>query len=245
MKKQDHIFDKVIATRASTHIVDQIKTAIITGKLSAGSRLPSQRELQEVFNVSRPVVTESLRVLEKMGLVQVKRGVNGGSFVSNGTQARLSELLQVSFQLNEIPIRDLVEFREHMEMANARWSSERRTEDDLRALEDILAAMKKLIDEKADWNFIIEQDSLFHLELAKAAKNKLSHIFLKVIWYNMLNAGQHHVLASRALEIHASLQRLFEAVKNRDGDEASRIMVSHILNFNIDIIQPERSNSQQ
>jgi DNA-binding FadR family transcriptional regulator len=231
------MFREVVTTRASSDIVDQIKEAILSGELESGNRLPSQRELQKVFKVSRPVVTESLRMLEKMGLIQIRPGVNGGSFVANATQTRLSELVQLSVQLQEIGIRELVEFREHMESANAAWAAERRTDEDIERLRAILDTMGKLIHENGPWAAIIEQDSLFHFHLAEVAKNRLSLTFLKVIWNSLLAWGKFHVLSPRAGEIHASLVQLFDAIVQKQSQRAYQIMFAHIQQFNDDLLE--------
>ncbi len=63
-------------------IVAQIKTLIHTKKLGVGDRLPSERELAQLFNVSRVVVRESLRSLEQSGLIEVRPGSTGGAFIT-------------------------------------------------------------------------------------------------------------------------------------------------------------------
>ena len=68
------MFAPISVTRASSSIADQIRQAIVTGKLEQGSRLPPERELAEQFGVSRVTVRDALRALEAMGLLEVRVG---------------------------------------------------------------------------------------------------------------------------------------------------------------------------
>jgi GntR family transcriptional repressor for pyruvate dehydrogenase complex len=231
------MFQKVTLVRASSDVVKQIKQAILSGEIEPGSKLPSQRELQNIFQVSRPIITESLRILEKMGLIEIKAGTQGGAIVSNTIQNRMGELFDLIVQLEEISIRELIEFREQVESCNARWAAERREDKDIIKLKNILNKMQLLIRNNKEWSTIIEQDSLFHLEIAKLANNKLSCIFLKLIWQNLIRIGVHHNLASMASEIYITLEKLVDAIEKKDKEQAYEIMKSHIHRFNEDLLK--------
>src|SRR5437868_14951823 len=77
----ESIFAPVSVARASSAIAEQIRTAILTGRIKAGDRLSPERELAEQFGVSRVTVRDALRLLEAMGLVLGKVGASGGDFV--------------------------------------------------------------------------------------------------------------------------------------------------------------------
>src|ERR671927_1736990 len=83
------MFSRVNAGRISGLIVDQIRLLIRDGHLTAGDRLPSERELGERFGVSRVTVREALRGLEAQGLVAIRVGAHGGAFVTAPTSDRI------------------------------------------------------------------------------------------------------------------------------------------------------------
>jgi len=58
--------------KISQKIVEQIKDIIFSGKLQPGDRLPTEKELAERLNVSRPTLREALTVLEAIGLIEVR-----------------------------------------------------------------------------------------------------------------------------------------------------------------------------
>jgi GntR family transcriptional repressor for pyruvate dehydrogenase complex len=75
------MFEQVQQNRIFQDVTRQIEEAILSRQLKAGDRLPSERELQETFRVSRGTLREALRVLEQKGLVTIKTGAKGGAVV--------------------------------------------------------------------------------------------------------------------------------------------------------------------
>lgn len=88
MSNGDDLFGVVSVGRASQLIVDQIRELMGQGRLRAGERLPSQRDLCERFAVSRATVRVALRMLQATGLIEVRIGCRGGAFVSPSTPGR-------------------------------------------------------------------------------------------------------------------------------------------------------------
>ena len=68
-------------SRISQNIVQQIRQAILQGKLKPGDRLPPEKELAEDFGVSKASLREAFRALEALGLLGVRQGVSGGAFI--------------------------------------------------------------------------------------------------------------------------------------------------------------------
>ena len=81
MVKRPIIFDPIPTRRIFEEIADQIRQRIYDGDLKPGDRLPGERDLASQFGVGRMVVREALRTLEEGGLVQIKKGSDGGAFV--------------------------------------------------------------------------------------------------------------------------------------------------------------------
>ena len=68
-------------SKITQKIIDQIRTAILEGKLKPGDILPPEKELMEQFGVSKQTLRESLRALEHMGLIDVRKGIGGGAHI--------------------------------------------------------------------------------------------------------------------------------------------------------------------
>ena len=70
------------ASDLSAQIAKAIRDAIMSGQLIVDERLPSEAELSEQFNVSRPTVREALKRLGAQSLIRTRRGATGGAFVN-------------------------------------------------------------------------------------------------------------------------------------------------------------------
>src|SRR5207237_10424614 len=107
----DSMFAPVAVARASSAIAEQIRTAILSGRLKAGDRLSPERELAEQFGVSRVTVRDALRSLEAMGLIAVKVGARGGAFVTAPTGAVVGHAMSDMMMMSAVTPEDVREAR--------------------------------------------------------------------------------------------------------------------------------------
>ena len=75
------MFESARQNKTTDIIIERIRTAILEGKLKPGDKLPPEKELGDQFGVSRQTMRESLRALEHMGLIILKKGSGGGAFI--------------------------------------------------------------------------------------------------------------------------------------------------------------------
>src|SRR4030067_1637872 len=128
------VFNQVRQGRISDNIVAQIKNAILSGAYKPGDKLPSEKELERLFNVSRVPLREALRSLEEMGLILIKPGVLGGAFVAQMGIKSVSDSLSNMIRLGKISISDIWEFRMLIEPNITRLASERRSDWDIQQM---------------------------------------------------------------------------------------------------------------
>ena len=119
----------------SAQIAKAIRDAIISGALPVDERLPSESELAEHFDVSRPTGREALKRLAAQSLIRTQRGATGGAFVNRlrfedayGQQITTSTLL---LSMNDVSFATACEARYALERACAPLSAQRRTADHL------------------------------------------------------------------------------------------------------------------
>src|SRR3982750_4429877 len=110
------LFAPVSVARASSSIADQIRQAIVTGKLDQGERLPPERELAEQFGVSRVTVRDALRALEAMGLIEVRVGARGGAFVTVPSGSLMGQAMSDMMLMQALSADDIVEARLILEL---------------------------------------------------------------------------------------------------------------------------------
>ena len=151
------------------------KASVVTGVLgrlkpilTAGTRLPSERELSRKLRVSRPSLREALRTLELMGVVDTKHG-SGTHVADSGTNV-LRAPLEFLFMLDRPSIDDLVDTRAMLEVHLAGRAAEARDDKDLATLESALKDMKSKLSQPMD---VTDPDLRFHQAIAAASHNRL------------------------------------------------------------------------
>jgi DNA-binding transcriptional regulator YhcF (GntR family) len=77
-------FTQVRTKRGYEYIYEQVREAIVSGRFKPGDRLPAERDMAQIFGVSRQGVREAIRGLESTGLVEIRLGVLGGVYVRAG-----------------------------------------------------------------------------------------------------------------------------------------------------------------
>jgi GntR family transcriptional repressor for pyruvate dehydrogenase complex len=222
------MFSPVNAGRISGMIVDQIRTLIREGALSAGDRLPSERELGERFGVSRVTVREALRGLEANGLVTIKVGANGGAFVTAPTSARVGQGLSDLLSLSAITPAEVTEARQVLELAIVPLVCERADDRDIADLLEICDRADALIESGGE--YAVSLSAEFHTRVALAAHNPAIEVFSQVFHGPMLAS----LLRAQAEDANVGVLGTAEhrefvmAVQDRDAAKASEVMERHL-----------------
>jgi GntR family transcriptional regulator, transcriptional repressor for pyruvate dehydrogenase complex len=227
-------FQPVPQRRAFEEIFVQIEGAILDGRLGVGDRLPPERELKEIFQVSRPSVREALRVLESLGVISARRGTgaDSGSIVSAGGNNGIGNLLRLHASLLKIPLTDLLEVREAMEMYTFRAAAGTTTPEGIEQLSGIVDRMPAARDSEA----FLELDTEFHLTIARLSGNAVAPLIMTALRGAIAKQMQ---LAFDAIENwpaeHAWLvkehRRIVSTIAKGDEEKAARAASQHIRHF--------------
>src|SRR5215831_11929140 len=89
----------VSSRRVSEQVADQIRGLITRDRLAEGDRLPPERDLAELFGVSRPMISQALRMLSLMGLVEIRQG--SGAFVLRRPQDMVAASVSLMLDLDQ------------------------------------------------------------------------------------------------------------------------------------------------
>lgn len=136
-------FSPAVGVRTFERIVDQVENALLSGRLSPGDHLPSERMLMEQFDVSRSTVREALRVLESRGLLELRPGGRSGPRILRPTPKLLERDLTQMVRLGGSGIGDLLQLRMGLEGTACAIAAQRATADDVVALRECLAVMEQ------------------------------------------------------------------------------------------------------
>lgn len=212
-------------------VLDQIRTAINLGRFRPGDRLPSERDLAAMLHVSRTTVREAVSLLEREGIVAVRRGRGGGIVVQETVRspAEFKRLIRA----NRDEIRDVFDFRIAVESAAARLAAERRTKQDIDTMRRLADLMATVISEEvpdsepAQVARFQDADSRFHMAIARASRSRrLIEAVLSARSSMFLPVGAIFAkLDPSSNDLHFSVM---DAIVDRDGDEAAQMIIKHI-----------------
>lgn len=231
-------FKPVETRRASQAIYEQVRELIISGELKPGDRLPSERNMLELFQRSRPTIREALRMLERAGYIRTTPGSNG-AVVMLPNDKNLEDSLTDALSVGNISLEELAEFRISTEMSAAAWAARRRTEEDLAAMTSLMEEMKAC---RGDFQKTMEQDSRFHGLIAGAAKNTISVIVNNT--FSKLNRSfvakkmgsltepERQEMLQRIYQMH---EAIFKAIREGDCEAAGVAMKTHLEAFKDDL----------
>lgn len=220
------MFRPVQNASISEKIARQIKSAILSGRLKPGDKLPSERELVARFRVSRVSVREALHSLDTGGLVVVRKGTRGGHFVADPSSRPVTESLKNQLRLGLETLEYLTEARVLLEPEIARLAARRATAADLAALEALVNEGEALVSAR---RLPRRYDMGFHRLMAQATHNPVLALTIN----SMMD-----ILAERVKELGLDLEvnrkitgfhrRVLEALKARDSEAACRLMREHV-----------------
>ncbi len=221
-------FKSIKIKKISTQIAEQIRSAILAGEYIPGDKLPSERELADIFGVSRPSVREALNMLASAGLIASHQG--GGTTVLSLLESAdinpFSELIRVEIER----ALDLIEVRKGIESWTAWYAAHRALPEDIRRMEDIITAMQIKPEEPVSSE---DLDAEFHISVARATHNFVWLHLMQSI-YDGMKSFQHMVWRSVNLtgDDHSLLFKhhlgILEAIKARDPAAAREAMLDHL-----------------
>ncbi|MBW8744819.1 MAG: FadR family transcriptional regulator [Sphingomonas sp.] len=208
--------------RLYAQLADQIAKQIVAGQYKVGDRLPSERELSQAFEVSRPTIREAIIALELDGLVEVR--VGSGVYVrSQKRQTGKPTMLGVG------PF-ELLEARRAIEGEACALAAERMTDEDCATLERLLVEMVEAGDdvptaERADWQF--------HLAIARITRNSAMASAVEALWEARFASPQQQLLADKAHDAGVvprvgEHRAILDALRTRNPKAAKTAMRLHI-----------------
>jgi DNA-binding FadR family transcriptional regulator len=197
----------------------QLREQLASGVWPLGERLPAETVLAEQLGVGRSTVREAVRVLVAAGQLETRQG--SGTFVR-----ALQPTVEWVPRARRAAVLDVYEVREALEVQAARLAAERRTADDLDAIDRTLAA-RETARAAGEVEPFVDADLAFHGAVVAAAHNALLQemftSFLDVLREALVSVVEVVVIDEvDAADAHADL-----AAAIRAGDPDAAIAATH------------------
>ena len=221
-------FKPIKPKKVSSQIADQIRESILAGDFTPGEKLPPERELAEMFGVSRPSVREALNILASAGLVMSYQG--GGTVVLSLVDTQKGNALSDLINTQQDHALEVIEVRKCMESWTAYYAAQRALPEDLRRMEDIVGSMGSNLDGMKPSE---DLDANLHIVIARATHNVVwLHLmqsifdamkdFQRGVWRAVYLTEEDH----RILFTHH--RAIVDAIRARDAELASKKMMDHL-----------------
>lgn len=205
-------------------IEQRLSEAIEVGLLDSGERLPSEAELAKLFGVAPVTAREALERLRTRGLVETRRGRDGGSFITGVEAPNLDGLRHRLSRMATIDILDFGRYYTILMAGAAKSSAKRASITEIDALEEILDTV---VD--ADPRSLGRVEAEFHLELAAASQSarlvrnviRLQAEFGTLLWLRFVDAAERTAWETTGRALVSSL-------RNREPATASNIVEGYL-----------------
>jgi DNA-binding FadR family transcriptional regulator len=209
--------------RTFEEVALQLRAMFTDGHLRPGDRLPPERELSQQLGVSRSALREALRTLEISGVIQLRKGRNGGAFITQGNFEAVTANFRDLLTLGNLKFEELAEARTWLAEIVVRVACERGTDDDFDTLEANVREAERMLEqgrhaEKIDLN--IE----FHNLLARATRNPVLAMNVRTI--NDVMHGFADRYDERTDFGMAERRRVIAALRARDSERATRELLN-------------------
>lgn len=186
--------------------------------LGPGHRLPSERELAHRLEVSRTSIRQAVVALTTSGVIEVRRG--------DGMYVRAIPSRRMRSSALRLPDTDVTDAREAIEVKLAELAAVRRNAQDLRAMEESVAAMAE---EVAHGQIGTEAAEGFHGAVTRAARSGVLARLMADLKAEFdaarLLCLEHPDRPQRSLEHH---RLILEAIRSGDPDAAAEAMRLHL-----------------
>jgi DNA-binding FadR family transcriptional regulator len=205
--------------RTFEEVALQLRAMFTDGHLRPGDRLPPERELSQQLGVSRSALREALRTLEISGVIQLRKGRNGGAFITQGNFEAVTANFRDLLTLGNLKFEELAEARTWLAEIVVRVACERGTDEDFDTLEANVREAERMLAEgrhaeKIDLN--IE----FHSLLARATRNPVLAMNVRTI--NDVMHGFSDRYDERTDFGLPERRRVIAALRVRDSERATR-----------------------
>ena len=223
-------YDQLETKSLARQIADNLQTAIFNGDVRADERLPSEHELAEKFEVSRPTIREALKILAARNLTRSRRGPSGGTFVKRPTQEEVREIISNTTTMlinsGELDFKSFHEARYEFETYCCRLAAERRKPEHLKKMKVECEIQN---DPTTNHEEFCHSDVRFHRNIVDATDNPLLRLIIDPVFDALQPIFNMAIYRYRDRDrIVSQHKQILTAIESHDADKAVKVMVEQL-----------------
>jgi len=229
-KSKPDIFSNLKSEKNGTtaeEVVTRLREMIQSGELSAGDRLPPERDLAKILGVSRPTLRAGIRSLTTVGILQSKQGA--GTFVAQVEDSPTldTSALRLLSALHGFTSDEMFEARLALEMSIAALAAERADSEQMAQLAEEIAGMYASLDRPEQY---LVHDMQFHQTIAAASGNRILTALMNMVAAILFDYRSKTV--KRATDLKDSAEQhhnIYRAIREHDPEQARQTMRRHLI----------------
>ncbi len=219
-----------LVNRLTMYFADEI----LEGRLKRGDQIESDRELAKKLNVGRSAVREALKVLDVLGMIDIRLGQ--GTYITSRETNFFSVPLSWSLFLDGAQVKSILQVRGALELRAVQLAAQCEDKNKLDKLTDIYYRMQKTFQESKDTENLqnalqetLNADIEFHTCIAECSGNPIILSMLTTI-RNFLKrvSGTGMVDAEQLQAVVEEHQKLYGAIISGNVDAATETMMKHL-----------------
>ena len=219
-----------LVNRLTMYFADEI----LEGRLKRGDQIESDRELAKKLNVGRSAVREALKVLDVLGMIDIRLGQ--GTYITSRETNFFSVPLSWFLFLDGAQVKSILQVRGALELRAVQLAAQCEDKNKLDKLTDIYYRMQKTFQESKDTENLqnalqetLNADIEFHTCIAECSGNPIILSMLTTI-RNFLKrvSGTGMVDAEQLQAVVEEHQKLYGAIISGNVDAATQTMMKHL-----------------
>jgi GntR family transcriptional repressor for pyruvate dehydrogenase complex len=216
-------FEAVRKNKVYEEVARQIERLILK-KLKPGDKLPSERELAEMLQVSRSSIRDAIRGLELRGVVEPRQGA--GTIVREASADSMVNPFANALKRRREMVSELLDFRKMLEPPLAARAATHASADEISEMEEILQRQEAKLSRGEN---TIDEDAEFHYGVALASGNSVVLKVLDIVMDLLRDTRERSLqVEGRPRKSLIGHQRILAAIKRQDAESAKAAMRRHI-----------------
>lgn len=219
-------FEPIEENKKFEKIVTLIKEKILAGEFRQGDRLPTERELSDALRVSRLAVREAYRALQMFGIIEIRRGHQGGAFICSPSNQSIVQSISDLFRFQGIGIEEWTEARLIFETDIARLVIKRAKREDFDRLEKVIEMTEQMA---LEGKLVHSELIRFHLVLAEVARNQILYTsyssMMDLLESSFLALG---VSAEHYDSVSQEHRKILAALRDGDSEVFIQMVEQHV-----------------
>lgn len=219
-----------LVNRLTMYFADEI----LEGRLKRGDQIESDRELAKKLNVGRSAVREALKVLDVLGMIDIRLGQ--GTYITSRETNFFSVPLSWSLFLDGTQVKSILQVRGALELRAVQLAAQCEDKNKLDKLTDIYYRMQKTFQESKDTDNLqhalqetLNADIEFHTCIAECSGNPIILSMLTTIRHFLKRvSGTGMVDAEQLQAVVEEHQKLYGAIISGNVDAATQTMTKHL-----------------